>query len=836
MRSRGTAPSLLKHGRMIEALLRASVLSMILAMPTSWAFCTPVARKNNPTAAFAPPPATRSGSCSGLHSLSPLIEEIADMVRENEQVKSASSDDVDTTPVIFVGGKGGVGKTSISSSLAVALASSLEHDLKVLVVSTDPAHSLGDALDVDLRNVESVNGKKKPTLLMDPLTNGKLHALEVDPSAALAEFQSNLQLFDVSTLSSSLGMNVPPQLLQDLGLNELHTIIKNPPPGLDELVALANVLDPKNAEEYDVIIVDTAPTGHTLRMLQLPQFLDGFLQTLLKLREKLKGLVQTLQMFLGGQQQAVAQAASQMDVDKALEALESFQERTSKLRQRLQKSSATKFVVVSIPTILSVRESKRLMHELAEQGVCVSDLVLNQCVGKVNNADGSLSVEEASESMKRYYDRRVAGQQRWISELRDACADVSQTEEYRENTGGSNDSNDIVVKEVPFYDVELVGAPALGFIGSMTFGSDERFQRLVGFDDNDVESSNPKMIICGGKGGVGKTTTSSSLAVTMASAGHKVAVVSTDPAHSLGDALDVDLRGGSLVDIPLYGVPPVMTAGGSGGEGSLQALEIDPTSALKEFRDSIDKLIGKNNNDGINNSELSSALNSVGDLIDTLPAGTDEVVALAKVIQLIRRGEFDRVVLDTAPTGHTLRMLTTPSFLADLIERILVVSRKLNSNAAVKMLLSSAKNKYDLDDAGETAKNELLKFQVSMYDLEDLFADPASTEFLIVTIGTELAVRESVRLLNDLTFGDPDMPIRVRNVIVNQVLGESDAEGEGDNLQGFVTRLTKSQSSSIEDIRMAVDGMNDPPRVTEVSYLDIEPRGVFGLKALWAPR
>lgn len=810
------------------------MLYLLLALPISWAFCTPIAHKN-PTAAFIPTSMKSSysggggSSSSELHSLSPLIEEIADMVRNNEQAKNAKGD-VDTTPVIFVGGKGGVGKTSISSSLAVALASSLEHDWKVLVVSTDPAHSLGDALDVDLRNTQSVNGKKKPTMLMDPLTNGKLHALEVDPSAALAEFQSNLQLFDVSTLSSSFGMNVPPQLLQDLGLNELHTIIKNPPPGLDELVALANVLDPKNAEDYDVIIVDTAPTGHTLRMLQLPQFLDGFLQTLLKLREKLKGLVQTLQMFLGAQQQAASsQGTSQIDVDKALEALESFQKRTSLLRQRLQKSSATKFVVVSIPTILSVRESQRLMNELTEQGVCVSDLVLNQCVGKVTNADGSLSTEEASESMKRYYDRRVAGQQRWISELKDACADVSKSEEYKENAGDSNDNSDIVVKEVPFYDVELVGAPALGFIGSITFGSDDRFQRLVGFNDDDAKSNNPKVVICGGKGGVGKTTTSSSLAVTMASAGHKVALVSTDPAHSLGDALDVDLRGGSLVDIPLYGVPPVIV-GGSGNEGSLQALEIDPASALREFRDSIDKLIGKKNDSG--DSDLSSTLNAVGDLIDTLPAGTDEVVALAKVIQLIRRGEFDRVVLDTAPTGHTLRMLTTPSFLADLIERILVVSRKLNSNAAVKMLLSSAKSKYDLDDAGETAKNELLKFQVSMYDLEDLFADPTSTEFLIVTIGTELAVRESVRLLNDLTFGDPDMPIRVRNVIVNQVLGNSDGEGKEDILQGFVTRLTKSQSSSIEDIRRVVDGMKDPPRVTEVTYLDVEPRGVFGLKAL----
>mmetsp|Transcript_3756 Transcript_3756/g.8431 ORF Transcript_3756/g.8431 Transcript_3756/m.8431 type:complete len:852 (+) Transcript_3756:71-2626(+) len=781
---------------------------------------------------------TRSSlKSTAVYSLKPLIEEIASMVDENNKLKAQATieGDVDSTPVIFVGGKGGVGKTSTSSALAVALASSFEHDLKVLIVSTDPAHSLGDALDVDLRNSgRTADGKQKPIVLSDPLTNGKLHALEVDPNAALADFQKNLQLFDVTTLSSSIGVNVPPQLLQDLGLNELHTLIKNPPPGLDELVALANVLDPKNAEEYDIIIVDTAPTGHTLRMLQLPQFLDGFLQTLLSLRQKLKGLVNTIQMFMGSQQNQNANGnASKMDVDEALTLLENFQRRTAKLRERLQRSTATKFVVVSIPTVLSVRESQRLMTELNDQGICVSDLVVNQCVGGISS--GAFVGQEASDAMKRYYHRRVTGQQRWISELKEACADVSLSEEYQTNTGGGN-ASPIVVKEVPFYDVELVGVPALGFLGSQTFGGDENFERLIGFEDDGDDTSNPKVIICGGKGGVGKTTTSSSCAVAMASAGHNVALVSTDPAHSLGDALDINLKGGNLIDVPLVGVPPIMTSSGMKiGEGSLRALEIDPTSAIKEFKDSIDKLIGKNANelDG-GNSEMSSTLRSLGELIDTLPAGTDEVVALAKVIQLIRRGQFDRVVLDTAPTGHTLRMLTTPSFLADVIERVLVVSKKLNSNAAVKMLLSGVnKNKHDLDEAGEAAKSALLKFQVYMYDLEDLFADPSATEFLIVTIGTELAVRESVRLLNDLTFGDPDMPIRVRSVVVNQVLNCDDDESENaEKVQGFVSRLSKSQASSLREIESIVNGMSSPPRLTKLTYLDTEPRGVYGLKAL----
>lgn len=443
--------------------------------------------------------------------------------------------------------------------------------------------------------------------------------------------------------------------------------------------------------------------------------------------------------------------------------------------------------------------------------------------------------------------------------------DVSMSEEYQSNSGqsegedkSSNRRTGISVTQVPFYDMELVGVPALGFIGSQTFlsgsstteGQIHNFERLIKFDQRDDDRRrnadsariyNPKVVICGGKGGVGKTTTSASLAIAMASAGHNVAVVSTDPAHSLGDALDMDLRGGSLVDVPLFGVvppPPTMTVE---EEGTLKAMEIDPSSALKEFRDSIDKLLGRNTVSGsTSQSDLSSALRSLGEMIDTLPAGTDEVVALAKVIQLIRGGNFDRVVLDTAPTGHTLRMLTTPSFLADLIEKVLLVTRKLNSNAAIKMLLSSAiaRNKNELnldDDVAESAKNALLKFQVSMYDLEDMFADPTSTEFLIVTIGTELAVRESVRLLNELTFGDPDMPIRVRNVVVNQVLDTIDNDDEkecNEKLQGFVTRLTRSQTSSIQEITHAVDRLDNPPRVTKVELLDVEPRGVYGLKAL----
>ena len=322
-----------------------------------------------------------------------------------------------------------------------------------------------------------------------------------------------------------------------------------------------------------------------------------------------------------------------------------------------------------------------------------------------------------------------------------------------------------------------------------------------------------------GKGGVGKTTTSSSLAVSMAAKGHNVALISTDPAHSLGDAVEMDLKGGSLMECPLLGVPP--------GEGSLSVLEVDPSQSMSKFKGVVDNLIGDAKEGESGAGGLRNTLKELGDIFDTLPAGTDEVVALAQVINLVKRGGFDRVVLDTAPTGHTLRMLSTPGFLANLIERLLVIAEKVNSNAAVKMLIGASARGEEMESAAATAKSTLLSFQLSMYDLEDLFADPYSTEFIIVTVPTELAVRESVRLLNDLTFEDPDMPIKVRNVIANQVLKD-----DGSDAKTYLSHVHQGQKTSMSDLQSATSAMENPPVITTVPYLDTEPRGVFGLNIL----
>jgi arsenite-transporting ATPase len=208
---------------------------------------------------------------------------------------------------------------------------------------------------------------------------GRLFAAEIDAQSALQDFREKLAGFDVERLAVTLGVST--DLLESLGLREFSGLLNNPPPGLDELVALGNVMDDKS-NEYDVIVVDTAPTGHTLRLLALPQFLDGLLGKLIKLRMKLSGLTSTLQAFLGD---TGAQERAQT-LDNAMEKLEEFKIKMMKVEERLQDNGTTNFLVVTIPTTLAVKESERLVVELKQKGIAVSDVVVNQCVGKVGGA------------------------------------------------------------------------------------------------------------------------------------------------------------------------------------------------------------------------------------------------------------------------------------------------------------------------------------------------------------------------------------------------------------------------------------------------------------------
>lgn len=378
--------------------------------------------------------------------------------------------------------------------------SSLEHNTnnhKILVVSTDPAHSLGDALDVNLKqtsmNANTQQHNKAIVQMTDPITMGNLYAMEVNTDAAIEKFQNVLSSFNVETISETYGIS--PELLSSFGLDDISNLLSNPPPGLDELIALSQILnDDYIQSQFDIIVVDTAPTGHTLRMLALPEFLDGFLSKLLTLRQKLSGVINMVQTFMGaatGSANAEQFDNRKQSIDTALGTIEEFRSSMNTLRQTLSNDQLTNFVIVSIPTKLSVNESKRLMAELIDQKIKVSDIVVNQCVVGESAQSGD---NDAMEAMMNYYNRRKTNQMKWVNDLQSTIDTVSASDEYKKNGGGS-----ITLTQVPFFDVELVGTPALAYLGSTVFNSDN-FKYLM---DEDSSEEDAKFVICGGKGKTG---------------------------------------------------------------------------------------------------------------------------------------------------------------------------------------------------------------------------------------------------------------------------------------------------------------------------------------------
>ena len=184
----------------------------------------------------------------------------------------------------------------------------------------------------------------------------------------------------------------------------------------------------------------------------------------------------------------------------------------------------------------------------------------------------------------------------------------------------------------------------------------------------------------------GKTSLSASLAVRFAAAGHPTLVVSTDPAHSLSDSFAQELGGGR----------PMEVAEAAGALAApLFALELDPEEAKQEFMAFASKDGGAPVNDFMDQMGLGAftkqlAELQLGELLDTPPPGLDEAVAIAKVVQLMQQPEyahFTRVVFDTAPTGHTLRMLSLPEFLEASLGKLVRLRQKLaGATSAIKGL------------------------------------------------------------------------------------------------------------------------------------------------------
>jgi len=250
------------------------------------------------------------------------------------------------TEYYLFAGKGGVGKTSVSAATALWFS---KKGKKVLIISTDPAHSLSDSFETKIGgNVKKVEKN--------------LYAVEIDPKKAMDEYKEKL-MPKIENM----------KILKGIGMEDTFDYV-GMTPGIDEMAAFDKFIQFMDSKEYDVIIFDTAPTGHTLRFLSLPDVLDSWVGKMIKIRAKFAGIANIFKKVLpfGNPDEGTdGLGTEQLDIMK---------ERIESARKVLTDPEKTRYNMVMIPEAMSIYESERSMEALKEYKIPVHSVIVNQLI------------------------------------------------------------------------------------------------------------------------------------------------------------------------------------------------------------------------------------------------------------------------------------------------------------------------------------------------------------------------------------------------------------------------------------------------------------------------
>lgn len=504
-----------------------------------------------------------------------------------------------STKYLFFTGKGGVGKTSIACATAVALADAGE---KILLVSTDPASNLQDVFGVSL-NDAGVAIAEVPGLVVANL----------DPLTAAAEYRESVIGAYRGKLPDSAIQNVEEQLsgsctVEIAAFNAFSEFLTNA----------------EKAEKFDHIIFDTAPTGHTLRMLQLPSAWSGFIS------ESKHG----------------ASCLGQ------LSGLEDKKEMYKKAVHTLADSRLTTLILVTRPETAPIREAQRASHELEALEIRNQVLVIN---GLLETYDVNDAVETAL----------FKKQQSAVQEIPHNLVKQSVT-------------------MVPLRAYNITGLDnvrqLLSYSGYTTAVSTLQRPDAYALSDvvDEIEASNKKVIFTMGKGGVGKTTIAAAIALGLHRKGRKVRLATTDPADHLNLVI--------------------------GQQEGISVSHIDEKGELKKYQEEV-----------LTKARQTMPEDDLEYVKEDLRSPcTQEIAVFRAFADIVAKSRDEIVVLDTAPTGHTILLLESTQNYNQQIE---------NSGGAVS-----------------DAEKELLP----------RLKDSNETEVIIVTLAGTTPFYEAKRLLDDL--------------------------------------------------------------------------------------
>jgi len=504
---------------------------------------------------------------------------------------------------LFFTGKGGVGKTSLACATAVALA---DRAKKVLLISTDPASNLDEVLGTALG--------QQPTPV--PGVNN-LFAMNIDPEAAARQYRERV-VGPYRDMLPAAAINSMEEQLSGSCTVEIAAF--------DEFARLLG--DPTATAEFDHVVFDTAPTGHTLRLLSLPSAWDGFL-------------------------------ASNTTGSSCLGPLAGLQAQQVLYRntvRTLGDGNATTLVLVSRPEISALREAERTSHELASLGILNQHLVIN----------GVFVAADRTDVVARSLETRI---QRALDALPPGLQHLPRT-------------------ETPMAPRSLLGATALrAFLKGgvendahaasrpLSEASLPPLSRLV----EQLAAAGYGAILTMGKGGVGKTTVAAAIAVALAERGFPVHLTSTDPAANLKQLAETE-------------------------QANLKVSRIDPVAETAAYAAEVLASAGAN-------------LDSKGRALleeDLRSPCTEEIAVFRAFARAVAEGEHGFLVLDTAPTGHTILLL----------DAALAYHREITRQAS--------------------------GMPESVEKLLPRLRDPGFTRVLIVTLPEATPVHEAAKLQDDL--------------------------------------------------------------------------------------